>query len=124
LFAIAKFGIVARMRSFTLSRDTLHILIALADRDRHGYSILQEIGERTEGQVRLSPSTLYSAIKRLLEEGLIEELAERPDPAHDDERRRYYRLTKRGRQAAIEEVRQLEKLLADARSTGLVPERG
>jgi DNA-binding PadR family transcriptional regulator len=112
------------MRSFTLSRDTLHILIALADRDRHGYSILQEISERTEGEVRLSPSTLYSAIKRLLEEGLIEELAERPDPAHDDERRRYYRLTKMGRRAAAEEVRQLEKLLADARSTGLVPKRG
>jgi DNA-binding PadR family transcriptional regulator len=112
------------MRPFTLSRDTLHILIALADRDRHGYSILQEIGERTEGEVRLSPSTLYSAIKRLLEEGLIEELAERPDPAHDDERRRYYRLTKLGRRAAAEEVRQLEKLLADARSTGLVPKRG
>lgn len=112
------------MRPFTLSRDTLHILIALADRDRHGYSILQEISERTDGEVRLSPSTLYSAIKRLLEEGLIEELAERPDPAHDDERRRYYRLTKLGRRAAAEEVRHLEKLLADARSTGLVPKRG
>ncbi len=112
------------MRSFTLSRDNLHILIALADRDRHGYSIMQEIAERTDGQVRLSPSTLYSAIKRLLEEGLIEELAERPDPAHDDERRRYYRLTKAGKRAAAEEVRQLEKLLSDARSTGLAPKRG
>ncbi|HEY2738128.1 MAG TPA: helix-turn-helix transcriptional regulator [Thermoanaerobaculia bacterium] len=112
------------MRSFTLSRDNLHILIALADRDRHGYSIMQEIAERTDGQVRLSPSTLYSAIKRLLEEGLIEELAERPDPAHDDERRRYYRLTKAGRRAAAEEARQLEKLLSDARSTGLAPKRG
>src|SRR6266851_2091311 len=107
------------MRPFTLSRDTFHILIALADRDRHGYSIMQEISERTGGQVKLSPSTLYSAIKRLLEEGLIEELEERPDPAHDDERRRYYRLTKAGKRAAIEEARQLEKLLADARSTGL-----
>jgi len=112
------------MRPFTLSRDTLHILVALADRDRHGYSILQEIGERTDGQVRLSPSTLYSAIKRLLEEGFIEELAERPDPAHDDERRRYYHLTRAGRRAAGEEVRQLEKLVADARSIGLVPKRG
>jgi DNA-binding PadR family transcriptional regulator len=112
------------MRSFTLSRDTLHILIALADRDRHGYSIMQEIAERTGGQVRLSPSTLYSAIKRLLEEGFIEELAERPDPEHDDERRRYYRLTPEGRGAAVEEARQLEKLLSDARSSGLVPKRG
>jgi DNA-binding PadR family transcriptional regulator len=112
------------MRPFTLSRDTLHILVALADRDRHGYSILQEIGERTGGQVRLSPSTLYSAVKRLLEEGLIEELDERPDPAHDDERRRYYRLTQAGRQAAVEELRQLEKLVSDARSIGLAPKRG
>ncbi|MEA2694643.1 MAG: hypothetical protein QOJ16_4030 [Acidobacteriota bacterium] len=109
------------MRSFTLSRDTLHILIALADRDRHGYSILQEIAERTGGRVRLSPSTLYSAIRRLLEEGLIEELEERPDPEHDDERRRYYRLAEAGRRAAMEEARQLEELLQNARSAGLVP---
>jgi DNA-binding PadR family transcriptional regulator len=111
------------MRPFVLSRDTFHILVALADRDRHGYSIMQEIKERTGGQVQLSPSTLYSAIKRLLEEGLIEELAERPDPAHDDERRRYYRLTRAGRRAAMEEARQLEKLLSDARASGLAPKR-
>jgi DNA-binding PadR family transcriptional regulator len=66
---------------------------------------------------------LYSAIKRLLEEGLIQELEERPDPQHDDERRRYYRLTPAGRKAAMEEARQLEKLLADARTTGLAPKR-
>jgi DNA-binding PadR family transcriptional regulator len=111
------------MRPFALSRDTFHILVALADRDRHGYSIMQEVAERTVGQVNLSPSTLYSAVKRLLEEGLIQELEERPDPAHDDERRRYYRLTKAGRRAAIEEAKQLEKLLSDARSSGLVPKR-
>jgi DNA-binding PadR family transcriptional regulator len=111
------------MRPFTLSRDTFHILVALAGCDRHGYSILQEIAERTGGKVRLSPSTLYSAIKRLLEEGLIEELEERPDPEHDDERRRYYRLTPAGKRAAMEEARQLEKLLADARATGLAPKR-
>ena len=111
------------MRPFALSRDTFHILVALADRDRHGYSIMREVSERTGGQVSLSPSTLYSAIKRLLESGLIQELEERPDPEHDDERRRYYRLTKTGRRAAIEEARQLEKLLADARFSGLVPTR-
>lgn len=111
------------MRSFSLSRDTFHILVALADGDRHGYSIMQEVTDRTEGAVRLSPSTLYSAIKRLLQEGLIEELAERPDPEHDDERRRYYRLTKAGRRAAAEEAKHLEKLLADARSSGLLPKR-
>jgi DNA-binding PadR family transcriptional regulator len=111
------------MRPFVLSRDTFHILVALADRDRHGYSIMQEIEERTGGAVRLSPSTLYSAVKRLLQEGLIEELEDRPDPAHDDERRRYYRLTRAGRRAAMEEARALEKLLSDARATGLAPRR-
>lgn len=111
------------MRSFNLSRDTFHILVALADGDRHGYSIMQEVADRTDGTVRLSPSTLYSAIKRLLKEGLIEELAERPDPEHDDERRRYYRLTKAGRRAASDEAKHLEKLLADARSSGLLSRR-
>jgi DNA-binding PadR family transcriptional regulator len=105
-----------------LHKDTFEILVALADRDRHGYSILQDISARTGGQVRLSPSTLYSAIRRLLEDGLIEELEERPDPAHDDERRRYYRLTPRGG-IAMSEARRLERLLADARATGLLPKR-
>lgn len=112
-----------RMSPTPLSRDTLHILVALADCDRHGYSIMREISERTGGKVRLSASTLYGAVKRLLEQGLIEELAERPDPAHDDERRRYYRLTDAGRAAAIAEAQHLEELLADARSTGLVPKK-
>jgi DNA-binding PadR family transcriptional regulator len=107
----------------TLSRGTFHILVALADSDRHGYSIMQDVAERTGGQVKLSPSTLYSAIKRLLETGWIEELEERPDPQRDDERRRYYRITKAGRRAAIEEARRLEELLADARASGLVPKR-
>jgi DNA-binding PadR family transcriptional regulator len=112
------------VRPLTLSRDTFHILVALADHDRHGYSIMQEVKERTSGAVRLSPSTLYSAIKRLLEQGLIAELEERPDPEHDDERRRYYRLTAAGRRAAIAEAGHLEKLLADARASGLAPKRG
>jgi DNA-binding PadR family transcriptional regulator len=107
----------------TLSRDVFHILVALADRDRHGYSIMQDVAERTGGRVRLSPSTLYGAVKRLLEAGWIEELDERPDPAHDDERRRYYRITRSGRQAAVAEAQRLEELLADARATGLVPRR-
>jgi DNA-binding PadR family transcriptional regulator len=111
------------MRTSSLSRDTLHILIAVADRERHGYAILQDVRERTAGQVVLSPSTLYSAIKRLLEDGLIEELDERPDPDHDDERRRYYRITKAGRLAVGDEARQLQQLLADARATGLLPKR-
>jgi DNA-binding PadR family transcriptional regulator len=107
-----------------LPRDTFHILVSLADRDRHGYAVMRDVLDRTDGALRLSPSSLYAAIRRLLEQGLIEELAERPDPAHDDERRRYYRLTKRGRSVAVAEARRLDRLLADARATGLLPRRG
>ena len=106
-----------------LPRDTFQILVSLADKERHGYSILQDIAERTSGMHRLSPSTLYSSIKRLLEGGLIEELDERPDPDSDDERRRYYRLTQLGRGVASLEARRLERLLRDARSSGLLPKR-
>src|SRR5580765_4889227 len=106
-----------------LPRDTFHILVSLADRERHGYSVMQDIAERTDGALRLSPSSLYASIKRLLEQGLIEELAERPDPQHDDERRRYYRLSRLGRHVAKAEARRLERLLADARATGLLRSR-
>ena len=107
-----------------LKKDAFHILVALADGDRHGYSVMREVAERTGGKVRLSPSGLYGAIKRLLEDGLIEELAERPDPENDDERRRYYRLTKRGRQVAAAEVRRLESLLDYVKASGLLRRRG
>jgi DNA-binding PadR family transcriptional regulator len=107
-----------------LPRDTFQILVSLADRERHGYSVMQDVAERTDGTLRLSPSSLYAAIKRLLAQGLIEELQERPDPAHDDERRRYYRLTKTGRKVAMAEARRLERLLSDARATGLLPREG
>jgi DNA-binding PadR family transcriptional regulator len=107
-----------------LPRDTFDVLVSLADRDRHGYAILQDIAERTDGRIRLSPSTLYAVIKRLLESELIEELSERPDPAHDDERRRYYRLTTLGRHVAESEAARLTRLLADAKASGLVPRRG
>src|SRR5688572_6946498 len=106
-----------------LHKDTFHILVSLADRERHGYSVMRDVAERTAGALRLSPSSLYASIRRLLEQGLIEELAERPDPEHDDERRRYYRLTPLGRQVAMAEARRLQKLLADARATGLLPKR-
>src|SRR5919198_3521027 len=107
-----------------LPRDTFHILVSLADRERHGYSVMLDVAERTDGALRLSPSSLYAAIKRLLTQGLIEELDERPDPRHDDERRRYYRLTRIGRRVAVAEARRLERLLSDARATGLLPRRG
>ncbi len=106
-----------------LHRDTFHILVSLADRDRHGYAVMQDVLDRTDGALRLSPSSLYASIRRLLEQGLIEELAERPDPAHDDERRRYYRLSRLGRAVAASEARRLERLLGDARATGLLPRR-
>jgi DNA-binding PadR family transcriptional regulator len=111
------------MTRATLAPDSFHILIALADRERHGYSIMQEIAERTSGKVQLSPSSLYSAMKRLLEAGLIDELDERPDPEHDDVRRRYYRVTRAGRRAAAEEAHRLQQLLSQARAAGLVPRR-
>lgn len=107
-----------------LPRDTFQILVSLADRERHGYSVMQDVAERTDGALRLSPSSLYAAIKRLLSQGLIEELQERPDPANDDERRRYYRLSKIGRRVAMAEARRLERLLSDARATGLLPREG
>src|SRR5215467_15394232 len=97
-----------------LHRDTFQILVSLADRDCHGYSILRDIEERT-GEVRaITPSTLYSSIHRLLKSGLIEELDERPDPEKDDERRRYYRLTSLGRAVAELEARRVDRLLRAA----------
>ena len=103
-----------------LPTAVFHILIALADRDRHGYSIMQDVAARTDGTVQLSAGTLYSSIRRMLEQGLIEELAESPDPSSTDERRRYYRLTRFGRRVAAAEVERLNALLQQARATGLV----
>src|ERR1017187_9082956 len=86
-----------------LPAAVFHILIALADRDRHGYSIMQDVAARTEAQERLSSGPLYSSIGRILDQGLIEELAASPDPTSTDERRRYYRLTRFGRRVAAAE---------------------
>jgi DNA-binding PadR family transcriptional regulator len=110
-------------RFLPLHKDTFQILVALAAHDRHGYSILQDISARTEGRHNISPSTLYTAVRRMMETGFIEELDERPDPEFDDQRRRYYRITDFGRSVAIAEARRLERLLSDARASGLVPKR-
>jgi len=99
------------------------ILLALADGEKHGYSIMKEIAAQIGGRLRLGPGTLYGAIKRLLEDGLIEESAERPDPAHDDERRRYYRLTEFGGQVAAAEATRLEELVRLARNRRLLPDK-
>lgn len=105
-----------------LQAGTFHILVALADRDRHGYSIMQDVAARTGGQVRLSAATLYSSIRRMLEQGLIAELRDSPDPANQDERRRYYTLTDFGRRTARAEAQRLHNMLVQARQTGLIPE--
>jgi DNA-binding PadR family transcriptional regulator len=99
----------------------LHILIALGDGERHGYSIMQDVERRTSGQVRMSPGTLYGSIKRMLAEGLIEELT--TGAAGADERRRFYRITKFGRRVAAAEAGRLTSLLAQARTSGLVPRK-
>ena len=98
-----------------------HILLAVAERERHGYAIMQDVLERTDGKLRLGPGTLYGSIKRLLADGLIEELDERPDPDNDDTRRRYYRITRLGRKVASEESARLATLLRHARAIGLAP---
>ena len=101
-----------------------HILVATADRERHGYAIMQDVAARTDGKLRLGPGTLYGSIKKMLRDGLIEELDDRPDPDRDDVRRRYYRITPEGRKAAIAESARLAKLLRQARATGLAPAKG
>jgi DNA-binding PadR family transcriptional regulator len=102
---------------------TFHILVALADADLHGYAIMQDVADRTEGRTRLNPGTLYTTIRRLLEQGLVVELADRPDPERDDERRRYYRLTSFGRRVARAELARLGDLVALGRQAGLAAKR-
>ena len=103
-----------------LTPAVFHILLALADGERHGYGVIKEVDARTEGRVRLGPGTLYGSIKRMLAEGMIEESGERPDPELDDERRRYYRLTKFGRRVAVAEAERLSRLVSSARAKRLL----
>jgi DNA-binding PadR family transcriptional regulator len=107
-----------------LTPAVLHILLALADEERHGYGIMREVEGRTGGQTRLGPGTLYGSIKRMLADGLIEESDERPDPAMDDQRRRYYRITVFGRWVAGAEAERLSALVQTARARKLLPGRG
>jgi len=100
---------------------TLHILMALSEEDRHGYAILQDVEERTRGEVKLSAGTLYRSIQRMLEQGLLIEVQERPAPELDDERRRYYRITAFGTAVARAEVSRLKALLKLARASGFAP---
>jgi DNA-binding PadR family transcriptional regulator len=101
---------------------TFHVLLALATGDRHGYGIIQDVESRTDGDLRLSPGTLYRTIQRLLEQGLIVEPRRRADP-QDDPRRRYYRITPFGTLVARAETRRLAHLVRLARGAGfLAPE--
>ncbi|MBP7998757.1 MAG: helix-turn-helix transcriptional regulator [Chloroflexi bacterium] len=102
-----------------LSTTIFHILLVLADRARHGYSIMKAIDEITNGQVKMGPGTFYGAIKRLLEANLIIESDERPDPELDDERRRYYELTPFGQQVLKAEIVRLSQLIRYAESQRL-----
>ena len=100
-----------------------HILMAVADEDRHGYAIIHDVAERTGGELKLSAGTLYRSIQRMLEQGLLVETQERPAPELDDERRRYYRITPFGTAVARAEARRLTQLVKLARSCGFAPGR-
>ena len=113
--------------SDTATRDMLpltpavfHILLALVDGEKHGYGIMKEVERATEGQINMGAGTLYGSIKRMLAAGLIVESDERPDPAMDDKRRRYYRLTGAGRRVVTAEAERLERAVAEARAKALL----
>ena len=103
-----------------LTPAMFHVLLALAEDDLHGYAILKEVELRTGGKVLLSTGTLYGIIKRLLADGLIAELRSRPAAPQDDERRRYYRLTPRGREVAAAEAERMNEVVALARAKNLL----
>lgn len=107
--------------NISLTPAIFHILLALADGERHGYAIMQTVSQETDGTMRLGPGTLYRSIRVMLLHNLIAESDERPDPELDDERRRYYRLTDQGKQvlqAEIERLRQLVRLAESKRLFG------
>ncbi len=99
-----------------LTAPVFHILLALADGERHGYAILQEIDTRSDSSVKLGTGTLYTAIKRMLASGLIERAESHLDPEHDDERRRYYRVTSLGERVVKAEAARMDSLVGLARA--------
>ena len=107
-----------------LTPAVFHIMLALTDGEQHGYAIMQSVQDATEGRMRMGPGTLYGTIKRMIADGLIEESAERPDPARDDERRRYYRLSGFGLKVAALEANRLETLVRSARRKNLLGLKG
>ena len=112
---------LATESALPLTPAVFHIMLALADGDSHGYGIMQEVDEMTAGKMRLGPGTLYRSMQRMEVDGYIEELPLRLDSEHDDERRRYYRLTEFGRAVACAEARRMETALGMARAKSLIP---
>jgi len=110
-------------RLLPLTPTVFHMLLALADGEKHGYGIMRAVEKETQGQMQIRTGSLYGSIRRMIEAGLIEETNERPDPELDDERRRYYRITPFGRAVAKAEARRLAQLVKLARESGFVPGR-
>lgn len=104
-----------------LTPAVFHILLTLADGEKHGYAIMREVKSRTGGAMRMGPGTLYGSIQRMLKDDLIVELRDRADPTHGEERRRYYRLTDFGRQVLRAEAQRLEHLVRIAQSKHVLP---
>ncbi len=105
-----------------LTPPVFHILLALADEERHGYSIMQDVARQTNDGLQMGPGTLYGCLKRMLASGLIEEAEERPDPAMDDERRRYYRMTSLGNRTVRAEAQRIATALYAAKSKRIFAE--
>ena len=103
-------------RFLPLPPATLHLLVALRPGEKHGYALMHDVEELSDGAIHLGPGTLYGSLKRMLADGLIEETAERPDPDVDDQRRRYYRLTALGARVGAAELTRLEALVRRAGS--------
>jgi DNA-binding PadR family transcriptional regulator len=104
----------------TIRSVEFHILLALAQEEKHGYAILQEVAAVTDDEIQLEPGTLYRALHRMLKDGWVVESARRPAADLDDERRRYYRLTPAGRKVAVAEAERLERLVTVARAQRLL----
>jgi DNA-binding PadR family transcriptional regulator len=98
-----------------LTPAVFHILLALADGEKHGYAIMKDVETQTSGQIKMGPGTLYGSLKRMQAAGLIEESGNRPDPEMDDERRRYYRLSGLGQKVVKSESQRLAELVQMAR---------
>ena len=106
-----------------LPAATFHILVALADEDRHGYAVIKDVAARTGGALKLSAGTLYRSVERMVQQGLIREISSRTARDMDDQRRRYYRITPFGRDVAMAEARRLAQMLDLARAKGLAPRK-